>query len=296
QQQTKNLETTQQLTNRNFLLIIAFSLLIITVVIAFFLYKNSLVRKKANTLLQEKNVEIEQQAAKLQEMNEIKTHLFSIISHDLRGPLSSLYGFITLNEMDALSKDQIQRLLPELSEKFNSTSNLLNNLLNWAKSQLEGYKVIPEKFELKEIAKQTLKLLSHKVENKNLYVTIDLDDVVHVYADKNMMELVLLNLLSNAIKFTPNKGAIHLTASEKENSVKLCIQDSGVGISEKKLQMLFNKTNFYSTEGTNDEKGTGLGLILCKDFVRQNKGIFSAESEVDKGSKFCFTLPKAESD
>ncbi|MEX0719898.1 MAG: tetratricopeptide repeat-containing sensor histidine kinase [Balneolaceae bacterium] len=294
QQQVKNLRNAEQVADRTYMLVIAIALLIIAIVISSFLYRNSMIRKSANNLLQEKNKEIEHQAARLHEMNEIKDHLFSIISHDLRGPLSSLYGFITLNEMNALSKQDMQKLIPELADKFKYTSNLLNNLLNWAKSQLKGYKVVPKKFQIKTIALETQKLLAQKASEKSITVEINLDEVAPVYADKSMIDLVLLNFLSNAIKFTPNNGHINLTATEGDDFVNVCIQDNGVGISEEHLEQLFKETSFFSTEGTNDEKGTGLGLMLCKDFVQKNKGTLWAESKINEGSTFCFTLPKAE--
>lgn len=292
-QQKQNIENARQVANRNTFILISLSLLLIAVVVAFAQHRNSKLRKKANELLRDKNEQIELQANKLQEMNEIKTHLFSIIAHDLRGPLSSLYGFITLNEMKALSVEQIEKMIPELAEKFKYTSNLLNNLLNWAKSQLEGYRVIPENFDLKTQFTENRKVLSSQANEKNVELIDHLPEQVQVYADKNMIGLVMLNLLSNAIKFTPEYGRIEASTEEKENMVQFSIKDNGIGISEDKLELLFSESSFYSTEGTNEEKGTGLGLILCKDFINRNGGAFWAESEEGKGSVFYFTIPKA---
>ncbi len=293
-QQQKNIENAKQVANRNTFILISLSLLLIAVVVVFAQHRNSKLRKKANELLREKNEQIEQQAKKMEEMNDIKTHLFSIIAHDLRGPLSSLYGFITLNEMKTLTADQIEEMIPQLAKKFKYTSNLLNNLLNWAKSQLEGYRVIPENFNLKDQFNENRKVLSSQAYEKNIEIIDHLPNQVQVYADKNMINLVLLNLLSNAIKFTPEHGRIEISTEEKENMVEFSIKDNGIGISEDKLELLFSESAFYSTEGTNEEKGTGLGLTLCKDFINRNDGSFWAESVEGKGSVFYFTIPKGE--
>ncbi|MEQ8524513.1 ATP-binding protein [Gracilimonas sp.] len=290
-QQQQNLENASRVANRNILILISLSLLFIAVIVAYAQYRNSALRKKANDLLREKNDHIEQQAVRLEEMNDIKMHLFSIIAHDLRGPLSSLYGFITLNQMNELSKEKIQELIPELSDKFRYTSNLLNNLLNWAKSQLEGYRVIPEEFNLRQLLVENQKLLDYQAKEKNITVKNNTDDET-VYADKNMISLVLLNLLSNAIKFTPENGSIALWTETKEHHIQFSIRDTGVGIPEDKLTLLFEESSFYTTDGTNNEKGTGLGLMLCKDFIKKNHGKFWAVSEVGKGSTFNFTVPK----
>jgi|AntRauTorckE6833_2_1112554.scaffolds.fasta_scaffold05336_5 signal transduction histidine kinase len=293
EQQSQNLENSQRVANRNILVLIAFSLFIIAVIFAYSQYRNSILRKKANNLLREKNKQIEEQAQRMEELNDIKTHLFSIISHDLRGPLSSLYGFITLNEMKEVSQDEINKMIPELADKFKYTSTLLNNLLNWSKSQLEGYKVIPESFKLKEQLTENIKVLSMQAQDKRILITEKVKPEIRVYADRNMISLVILNLISNAIKFTPEGGNIEIWTEEHGSSeIKFCIRDTGVGIKQDKLDLLFQETAFYTTDGTNHEKGTGLGLMLCQDFVLKNNGKIWAESELSKGSTFYFTLPK----
>lgn len=293
-QQQQNINNAKQVSSRNTFILISLSLLLIAVVFAVAQYRNSKLRKKANLLLREKNEQIELQAKRLEEMNDIKMHLFSIIAHDLRGPLSSLYGFITLSEMKELTQEQTQQMIPELAEKFKYTSTLLNNLLNWAKSQLEGYKVIPENFNLADQLAENQKVLSSQANDKNIDIENTLPQSVPVYADKNMISLVLLNLLSNAIKFTPENGQIELSAEEKDERVQFSIRDNGIGISEDQLNLLLSESSFYTTDGTNDEKGTGLGLILCKDFIHRNNGTFWAESEEGEGSTFYFTIPKGD--
>lgn len=290
-QKQQNIENAQQLAVQRSYLIVTIALLIIAIVVAYLGYRNSSLRKKANKLLQEKNDKIEAQAAKLQEMNEVKNQLFSIISHDLKGPLSSLYGFLTLNEMGALDQNEINKLIPELSNRFRYTSNLLNNLLNWSRSQLEGYTTDPELVPVTELFSESSKVLRNKADQKNITIENNIDSDVKVYADRNMIELVFLNLISNAIKFTPEGGQICITSSSENGTSTICIKDNGVGISEDKLDELFRETSFYTSSGTNNEKGTGLGLMLCIDFIERNNGSIWADSEKGKGSTFCFRLP-----
>lgn len=291
-QQEQNLKNAKEVANRNIFLIISLSLLIIAILVAYLQYRNSTIRKKANELLREKNEYIEHQTERLEEINQIKTHLFSIIAHDLRGPLSSLYGFLTLNEMGDLTKEKIQEMLPDLADKFKYTSNLLNNLLNWAKSQLEGYNVSPENIEISEVVNENLELISSQASDKNIIISNQVEGNYTVYADLNMVGLVILNLLSNAVKFTKTGGEITIWNEEKDDRIQLHIQDNGIGISEKELTKLLKESGFYTTDGTNNEKGTGLGLLLCKDFIAKNNGVFWAESEVGEGSTFSFSLPK----
>ncbi len=293
-QQEQNLRNATEVANRNFFIIISLSLLIIAIVVAYLQYRNSSLRKKANELLKEKNEYIKQQTERLEEMNEIKTNLFSIIAHDLRGPLSSLYGFLTLSQMGDLSKEHIQQMIPDLADRFKYTSNLLNNLLNWAKSQLEGYNVHPEALDFSAIVNENVNLISSQAKEKNIRIVNQIKDSAFVYTDKNMVGLVILNLLSNAVKFTHNDGEVTIWNEEKETEVEFHIKDSGIGIDEEKLTQLFKESNFYTTDGTNEEKGTGLGMMLCKDFISKNNGRLWAESEVGKGSTFSFSLPKNE--
>ncbi|HET8864581.1 MAG TPA: tetratricopeptide repeat-containing sensor histidine kinase [Gracilimonas sp.] len=291
-QQQQNLDNANEVATKNIFLLITLSLFAIALIVAYAQYRNSSLRKKANNLLREKNDQIKEQARKLEEMNEIKTQLFSIISHDLRGPLSSLYGFISLTEMDELTNDQIQEILPELADKFERTTSLLNNLLNWARSQLDGYKVVPEVFNLSEQFQENQNLLSHQANKKDIEIGNDLEKKATVYADKNMINLVILNLLSNAIKFTPTGGKIKVWSESKNDTVEFYIKDNGVGISEERVNLLFEDTSFHTTDGTNNEKGTGLGLMLCQNFITKNNGDIRVKSKVGEGSTFCFSLPK----
>lgn len=289
QQATDQLESQQQLNRQKTVLIYIFLILILALAIILFLYRNSIAKKKTNELLAQKNAEIEDKAEKLRQSNEVKNRLFSIIAHDLRGPLSSLQGMISIMEMNITSQEDIEKMMPEIGAQFKSTSTLLNNLLQWSQSQMDGYKVIPEKFDLIAILKQKEILLIDKLKKKKLSLTKP-DGEYFVYADRNMTDLVLQNLISNAIKYCHEGGSIDISFSSSQNHLTVQIKDSGVGIPQNKLKEIFSE-RFYSTNGTQNEKGTGLGLMLCKDFVERNNGKIWVESELEKGSSFYFTIP-----
>lgn len=290
-QQQLQLENERKLADQKNVTIGLFALLILAVVTAFLLYRMMNIRKKAIRLLESKNKKIRKQAAELEKTDRMKTHLFSIISHDLKGPLSSLYAFITLHEMDALEKKDMDRVMPELLTRFRYTSNLLNNLLNWARSQLEGFTVEPEIIRLHEILSESISVLKPRSGEKNIEIAEELDPDLTAYADPNMIKLVFLNLVSNAVKFTPTGGKVVVKGNKEERFVRICISDNGVGIPEEKLKQLFDISSIHTTKGTESEKGTGLGLMLCNDFIRRNGGSLKAESTPGAGSTFCFTLP-----
>ncbi len=254
---------------------IVLCVLIISLIVALVIYRS---RKKLEKLNRE-----------LGETNEIKNRLFSIIAHDLRNPLSSLYGMVTLLEMNSASKEKIQNLIPQLVDQFKHTSNLLNNLLNWSKSQMEGYKVIPEFFDIDELFKENITLLKSRIDEKKIDVNIDSSIPGKVFADKNMINLVILNLLSNAVKFSDENDSVTITKSLKDSELIVQVRDTGVGIPDNKLDTIFTKS-FYSTAGTRDEKGTGLGLMLCREFIEKNGGEIWLDNTLEKGTAFYFTV------
>lgn len=295
QQKQQQLENEKQVAEQRVYLAVLFALLLASLIGGYSFYRNSQVRKKANSLLKEKNREIASQAERLEDLNKVKNQLFSIISHDLRGPISSLQGLINLHEMDELSNEEIEILMPQVAQKFKHTSSLLNNLLSWSRSQLEGYHTEPEDFDIKKLTDEILPIATQKAGVKRIEVKNKIDNPLHVHADRSMIELVLLNLLSNAVKFTPAGGFVELSARQMDDkSVQICVKDTGVGIPDEKLELLLEDENFYSTNGTENEKGTGLGLILCNDFVEKNNGSMEVQSTPDSGSTFSFSLPAAQ--
>ena len=171
------------------------------------------------------------------------------------------------------------------------TTGLMENLLQWAKSQMQAESVKPQMLDIATITKEVVQLLRLQAEAKHIYIQSKIERPVFVYADRDMINLVLRNLLSNAIKFTPEEGCICVDAREMRSHIEVLVQDTGTGISQEGLKKLMDE-NYYTTRGTEGEAGTGLGLMLCKEFLSRNGGIMRIESEPGKGSTFAFTLPK----
>jgi len=272
--------------------------IIITVLMAaaltYYVYKKI---KKANLLLKIKNFEIglqkdeiEKQADDLRELNALKDKLFSIISHDLRSPLFSLISMLNMAKDGNFSAEEEQFILDELSKNVEYNSELLENLLKWASSQMKGNTINPVRFDIHEITVNKIQLYEKAASLKGIELQSSIKLNTEVFADKDMIELVLRNLITNAIKFSKDGDMIIISSTNGNGFVKVCVADSGLGIPEEAKEKLFGK-HVFSTRGTQNEKGTGLGLILCRDFVQMNGGTIWVESKENTGSKFFFTLP-----
>ncbi len=278
---------------RNVYIIIIISFLLISGISTFGFF----VIKKSNKLLREKNIEIStqkdeiaNQALELRELNALKDKLFSIISHDLRSPLFSLIGMLKLAKEGHFTVAEQKEILDDLSKNVEYNTDLLENLLKWANSQLKGSTINPVKFDITDVVKTKVELYSKSAKQKGVTLKNLVCDGCNVYADRDMVELVVRNLITNAIKFTEAGDEIKILSSQKNGHLELCVADNGVGITADIFPKLFGN-QVITSRGTNNEKGTGLGLILCRDFIRLNGGSIWAESEVNVGSKFYFTLP-----
>ncbi len=250
--------------------------------------------------LEEKNKQIElqneailEQTHHLEEVNKVKDRLFSIVSHDLKDSISSIKGFIDLLREDSLTKEEFYELIPELSENADNASLLLFNLLNWSKSQMQNLESNPELFNIQDVFHNKMGLIEQKVEQKRI-VLIDESQRDFVYADKSMIEIVIQNLLTNAVKFSRIGDAITVSNRDQNGKSLICVEDTGVGISPENLNKLF-KNNTFTTIGTKNEKGTGLGLTICKELVELNDGRIWVESVQNVGTKFYVELPKVKS-
>ncbi len=234
---------------------------------------------------------IQEQTKHLEEVNEVKDKLFSIVSHDLKDSISSIKAFLDLLKEDSISREEFNDLIPELSENANNASSLLFNLLNWSKSQMQSLQPKPELFNIQEVFHTKMALVEQKVEDKRI-VLIDESQRDFVYADKSMIEIVIQNLLTNAVKFSRTGDVITISNQDVNGKSLICVEDTGVGISKENIEKLFNATNNFTTVGTKNEKGTGLGLTIAKDLVELNKGRIWVESTQNVGSKFFIELPK----
>ncbi|SDB66978.1 Signal transduction histidine kinase [Flavobacteriaceae bacterium MAR_2010_188] len=232
-----------------------------------------------------------EQMQNLEETNNVKDRLFSIVSHDLKDSVSSIKGFIDLLKEDSLTREEFYDLVPELSENANNASLLLFNLLNWSKSQMQSLESHPELFNIQDIFKGKLQLIEQKAEEKRI-VVIDESHRDFVYADKSMIEIVIQNLITNAVKFSRVGDIITVTNKDLQGKSLITIEDTGIGIAEENLDKLFQKNNF-TTIGTKNEKGTGLGLVICKELVELNNGRIWVESSRNVGTKFFIELPKS---
>lgn len=253
--------------------------------------------KKQNILLSTKNIEIsrqkdeiEKQAEELRDLNALKDKLFSIISHDLRSPLASLISMLNMSKEGHFTADEQQSILSELSKNVEYNTELLENLLKWASSQMKGSVIRPIVFDIKDVVTSKVQLYEKAARLKGIEIIDNTIKETNVFADKDMIEIVVRNLITNAIKFSKSGDLITITSSSKNGTVCVCVADNGKGIPKEEIGKLFGK-QVFSTRGTQNEKGTGLGLILCKDFIHKNEGDIWVESQENVGSKFYFILP-----
>jgi signal transduction histidine kinase len=256
-------------------------------------YGSFRIKKRANRLLAEQKQEIKDQRDKLHELNVTKDKFFSIIAHDLKNPFSALIGFskIMVTEFENFEKEQIKDFLASVHQTSQNTYNLLENLLEWAKTQTGKIQWNPEKVELSSVAGSEIDFLKRNAHNKNIRLQNEIDQKIQVLADKNMLHTVFRNLISNAIKFTPLGGQVVVHSQQVNGFIETRVRDTGIGIAKTDIEKLFRIDVHFSTNGTHNEKGTGLGLILCKEFIEKNGGKIWAESKEGNGSIFAFTLP-----
>ncbi|MGD1840801.1 MAG: tetratricopeptide repeat protein [Thermonemataceae bacterium] len=272
----------------------------IILILLIFLYKRFVQGRKLNQALQRKNEQIAAQNSELvtsekqlKELVETKDKFFSIISHDLRGPLNSLTGFlqVLIKHPQAFTQEEIVSFAQKIDASVINLKNLLENLLQWARSQTGNMDFEPEKVALQEILEETYQVLGDTAKNKLIGLHIIIEGEPVAFADKNMMRFVIRNIVSNAIKFTPKGGMITTTIKRAEHQVIVDITDNGVGMSEEVMGKLFRLDVSQSQKGTDDESGTGLGLILCQEFVKKNGGEITVHSVLNEGTTFSFTVP-----
>ncbi len=237
---------------------------------------------------------LEKQRDKLKASNGVKDKLFSIISHDLRTPFTSVNGYLTLIKYGALNLEEVTTLATEVKISVDHHLETLNNVLEWSKAQMQGLRPTPEKINLNKIAQNQKKFFKSLAESKEIEIINEVDTKVRVFADPNQLDIILRNLVGNALKFTSKQGKVSISSMIKNDLVIVSVTDTGIGMSKENLKKLFKKDKHFTTQGTNNEAGTGLGLLLCKDFVEANGGQITVESEEGKGTSFIFDLPLAE--
>lgn len=259
---------------------------------------NNKLKQLNNNLIEEKrrvdelNKKLRESEDHLKAVNKTKDQFFSIISHDLRNPFASIVSFsrILKRDIQDLSREELQELARELDKSVLKINSLLENLLQWSRAQTGNIKFKPEYFELHSLISETISLFLGAARDKNVDIIDNAGDFI-VYGDLNMTETIIRNLLSNAIKYSNPGGQVVIASRKLNGFLEVRVEDEGVGIREEDQQKLFRSDSLFTTYGTNDEKGSGLGLLLCKEFVQKQGGSISLESKVDEGTVFRFTIP-----
>lgn len=232
----------------------------------------------------------------LKELNATKDKFFSIIAHDLKSPFNSILGFSNILEEQVKESnfDDLEKIAGLIQKASKHAMDLLLNLMEWSRSQTGNIKYKPETTEFVPLITETIDLLKNAAHQKSIIISTEVQPNIFVFVDKDMIGTVLRNLITNAIKFTHPNGEIVVSAEQKQNELMVAVSDNGIGIKKVNVEKLFRIDESYSTMGTQNETGTGLGLLLCKEFVEKHGGKIGVESEVGKGSKFYFTIPKSQ--
>jgi signal transduction histidine kinase len=263
--------------------------------------KNQLLGEQAeylnetNALLEERQEEIVAQSEKLQELNSTKDRFFSIIAHDLTSPFNTILGFTELFSMkaDKMSNKEKVNIATTINDSAKKVYGLLDNLLKWSRSQTEGIKYTPIKIKIENIITETIQLYELRIQEKEIKLQIDNKEDLEVTADADMLKTVLRNLVGNAIKFSKRGGRLSISAIPDNKKAIISVSDTGVGMKPEMIDKLFDMKTSFSTQGTDGETGSGIGLILTRDFVERNKGRLSIDSTPGMGTTLKFTIPLA---
>ena len=272
--------------------IIAILLLVAVIFIVSLAYLN---KKRTHDLLSHKNRKIEEQRQELEKLNASKNKFFSIIAHDLKNPFHTVMGYSYLmnREYDRFSDSEKKKYAGDIYTSANSIFRLLQNLLDWSHTQTGGLKYDPIKIDVSDVYEDIHNLLKPIADQKQIDLIVEMSDDSCVYADPMMLETILRNLINNAIKFTDKKGWVKTSFKNKGEKLEVCIEDNGVGIPSEDLKNLFHIDSKVKRKGTSQEDGSGLGLMICEEFVKKNGGEIWVESQHGKGSCFYFTIPRS---
>jgi two-component system sensor histidine kinase/response regulator len=261
-------------------------------------FKSAELLARINTHLElmETNQKLAQSEKQLSKTNASKDKFFSIIAHDLRGPFQGSLGLTELVMMDNtfFNQEDLLDLIKKIHKSQRNLLNLIENLLDWSRVQTGSLEYKPEIIKCNDLIEEIIKLFVDISSQKNIQISFDKSANAEIFADYFMIQTTIRNLISNALKFTPMGGNITISCTQEQNICIIKISDNGIGISKDDLRKIFRIDVNHTTIGTNKEKGTGLGLILCKEFVETNHGTIEVESELNKGTSFTLTLPSSE--
>ena len=286
-------ETSLQLQARKNWIIALLAIVIglsLIVILLYFIEKN---KSKTNKRLKTVSDQLKEKNEKLKQLHIQKNRLISIISHDFRGPLNSFSQFLEMYINKQITKEEFDAFAPEINQRISSTQKLIDNLMNWAKQSLNVFKIKKEKVNLYEAAIFLLESHSIPINEKQVDIVNEIPESATIYIDENTLDLVLRNVFTNALKFCHKRDKIILSFSEDDQFTQVCIEDTGVGMSQEKANDLFKNRDLISAIGTGKEKGTGIGAVLAKEFLEENNGkIWVDYSEEGKGTRICFKVPK----
>lgn len=295
-----NLVQQQIMTGQRFfvaLLLIGVLILGLTV---YFLSRFRKLQDKTNRALEAKNKAIEQQkeeiqtqAETLQQLNNLKSKLLSVISHDLRGPMATLHSLLDLLTRSQVTPEEFIAISDKLKTSLGATERTLENLLNWSLTQMDGLKAEPRKIEVKNTIDETCTLMQETAQRKLINLKNEIESEVWVNADADQLQLILRNLIHNAIKFSKPSDTIVVAAERDTSFCVISVKDNGIGMTDDELRRLIETRNHFTKAGTLKEKGTGLGLLLCREFIKLNGGEMRITSTPDHGTSVTFTLPLA---
>jgi len=298
--QARQLQQEAQINTQRWIIVSAIGGVLLLLVVGGFLILNSKKSTRANELLTRKNNElkslnetIDKQKKELEKANRVKTKLFGIVAHDLRGPTTAMQSLLYLLREHDLSQKDLNDLTADMENSITENATLIDNLLGWAKSQMEGLEVHKKTFNLNMCVRAVTKNFAMRCTEKRIDVSIDVPDHIEIYADYDMIKLIIRNLFANSLKFSKPDSTITITAQSKKNHTQISVTDQGVGIPEEHKSKIFNSI-YFSSIGTEDEQGSGLGLNLCKEFVESHGGRIWFQSEVNKQTTFTFEIPNAE--
>jgi signal transduction histidine kinase len=286
-----NLAQAEENRLKNYFLIATGIMILMAIGLIYGQYRNNKFKTETNKILQDQNEKISRQAAHLEELNATKDKLFAIIGHDLRGPINSLKMLLTMLKSQMISKEEFDVFMVKVQSGIDQVQLTLNNLLQWSSSQLAGMSTNPEAVDVANIVIENFDLLNEQAAGKKISLQNNIQPDCQVVADPDHLRLVFRNLVSNGIKFTSSGGRIMVENTRQNGHQIISVRDTGIGMSEQTRVKIFHSTATQSTSGTEGEKGTGLGLLLCQEVIEKNGGKIWVESEQGKGTVFKFSLP-----
>ncbi|MEB2785822.1 tetratricopeptide repeat-containing sensor histidine kinase [Algoriphagus persicinus] len=297
--QNENQTTKLALNRRIIFLVSAGSILILGLVIWLFYLNRNIKKYNADLISQQQqiwkqNEDLEAKSKQLQEINQTKNKLFSIVGHDLRGPVGQVKSIVDLLIAGHLNQDEFDELIQNLKKDVDSVYFTLNNTLNWSMAQMEGFKLHKVDFNLSELVSSNIRLIMPKLKEKSLEIeNSSLFTDLEIHADRDLLEVVIRNILNNAVKFSKPGDTIQLSAAQDKGLIIWCVQDQGIGMKEEQINKLLSLDYVITNSklGTKKEKGSGLGLQICKEFTRMNGGELTIKSKLGEGTKVCIKIP-----